>query len=365
MGNHVAIPFSHYEEGGVTIGAELFIGGWPSVNYDSFSINLCVAPTKNQGDVALHFNPRYKEKTIVRNYKIGNNWCEEERDGKNVFNKGQYFKVVIKAHQQGYKVEVDGRYNYEFMYRIPREHVQYLHIEGQVDIDHIKYKPGPNKNTPPAFPYQPTPGWPSAGAAPPMITPGAPPYGYAGAPGAGYPAGTVYPGPPVYPGIAGFPQGQTPGYPGAAVMTGPIFNPPVPVSTPVQGGFFPGKMIYITGVPHTTASRFHVNLACGGSDNADLALHFDVRFNHGKDQNIVIRTSRQAGKYGQEERQQNSFPFKRGESFEIILLADMNGIKVAVNNQHFTEFAHRIQPIQRVDHVQVKGDVTVSFIRFQ
>jgi hypothetical protein len=33
-----------------------------------------------------------------------------------------------------------------------------------------------------------------------------------------------------------------------------IFQP-VPLVTPIQGGLFPGKMIYISGVPNPTATR--------------------------------------------------------------------------------------------------------------
>ncbi|GFR80884.1 galectin [Elysia marginata] len=124
-------------------------------------------------------------------------------------------------------------------------------------------------------------------------------------------------------------------------------------------------MIFITGVPNVSANRFTVNLACGSSDSSDLSLHFDVRFDFGNDQNVVVRTSKQGGQYGNEERQINSFPFKRGEMFEMIVSGEMNGIKVAVNNQHFIDFNHRIQPMHRTDHLLIKGDVTVSHIRFQ
>ena len=76
------------------------------------------------------------------------------------------------------------------------------------------------------------------------------------------------------------------------------------------------------------SSRFMINLACGSSDSSDLALHFDVRFKHGTDQNIVVRTSREKGKFGKEERQHSAFPFKRGEMFEMILMGELNCIKV-------------------------------------
>ena len=38
------------------------------------------------------------------------------------------------------------RYGYDFTHHISREYVQYLHIEGDVKIAYITYKPGPVKN---------------------------------------------------------------------------------------------------------------------------------------------------------------------------------------------------------------------------
>ncbi|KAK3751624.1 hypothetical protein RRG08_012685 [Elysia crispata] len=361
MGNSISVPYSSFVENGVAIGSRVNIEGFAKVDYESFSINLCVMPTKNGGDVALHFNPRYNnEKAIVRNYKMGGVWGQEERDGNYILTRGSRFELEIKVHQHGYKVMLNKRYGYDFTHHIPREYVQYLHIEGDVKIAYITYKPGPVKNNPPATPYQPML---YGGGAPPMYPPGgAPPiYPPGGAPPM-YPPGAAPPMYLGYPTAPGYPQAA--GYPGYPAQPGPIFNPAVPANIPIPGVFAPGKMIYITGVPSVTASRFMINLACGSSDSSDLALHFDVRFKHGTDQNIVVRTSREKGKFGKEERQHSAFPFKRGEMFEMILMGELNCIKVAVNSQHFIQFDHRIQPVQRADHVQVRGDIAVPHIRF-
>lgn len=144
-----------------------------------------------------------------------------------------------------------------------------------------------------------------------------------------------------------------------------INNPPVPFTTAIPGGMYPGRMIFISGVPNFGADRFSVNLVCGGDfDACDVALHMDNRLAYGNG-NTVVRTHKQGGNWGAEESFQNFFPFSPNAQFEIMILAEPSGYKIAVNNQHFCEFAHRIQPVQRADHVHVRGDVRLTQVRFQ
>ncbi|CAG5134275.1 unnamed protein product, partial [Candidula unifasciata] len=140
---------------------------------------------------------------------------------------------------------------------------------------------------------------------------------------------------------------------------------PVPLMAPIPGGLYPGKIIYITGVPHSSASRFTVNLVCGSNESSDYALHCDVRLNFGSSANVVVRNHKQNGEWGLEERTQNSFPFSPGAKFELMIVAEQNAFKIVVNNQHFTEFHHRIQPLNKIDHVNVVGDVQLTQVRFQ
>ncbi|CAG5126305.1 unnamed protein product, partial [Candidula unifasciata] len=157
---------------------------------------------------------------------------------------------------------------------------------------------------------------------------------------------------------------QYPGYPSPS--GGPLYNPPVPLTTPIQGGMYPGKIIYLTGIPKQNANRFNVNLTCGAHESSNIALHFDARFHFGNDShNVVVRTHRQGGNYGPEERHQNFFPFTPGVNFEIMILAEHASFKVAVNGQHFTEFFHRIHPLNSVTYLNVQGDVVLTQVRFQ
>jgi hypothetical protein len=138
----------------------------------------------------------------------------------------------------------------------------------------------------------------------------------------------------------------------------------VPGAVPLRQGCHPGRMIQIRGlVPHH-AGRFQINLQSTGMvEPNDIALHFSVRWNdpNSGGQPVVIRTNRQYGAWGNEERHASHFPFSRGMPFDMLVLVEPHEFKVAVNGQHFVSFAHR-SPIETVNHVGVTGDVQIQSI---
>ncbi|XP_059164703.1 galectin-4-like [Physella acuta] len=312
MGNNIALPYSGHIPGGVQVGSEVVITGKTAPNFERFSINLCTGANLDQ-DCALHFNPRFSDGKVVRNHKQAGNWGGEETNGGMPFKRDHSFEIYIKATQQGYEVKVNHDHFCNFNHRIPKESVQFLHIAGDCIITSIQPLGGQSYSMGQNFPQA---------------------------------------------------QGQFL-FTQYAAPAAPIHNPPVPFSTSIPGGLYPGKMIFITGVPSPNANKFTINLICGPSDASDISLHFDVRFNFNGERNLVVRNHKQNGSWGQEERQQSHFPFIPGTSFELVILTEPNCFKVAVNNQHFIEFAHRVQPFQRTDHVTVNGDISLSQVRFQ
>ncbi|XP_067681855.1 galectin-4-like isoform X2 [Haliotis asinina] len=297
------IPYTCPIPGGLQNGKMIIVQGNCHHHQNNFAINLSVSPQISPlPDTALHFNVRFNENAIVRNSQQYNAWGQEERTGGMPLRKGTPFEIIILADPHHYKISINGRHFANFRHRIPKESAQYLIISGEVNVSYVKFE---------------------GGASP-------------------------APAPPSYPG-----------------GVQPIYNPPVPFTTSIPGGIYPGRMIYISGIPNPNVSRFTVNLMCGPSEQGDIGLHFDVRFNYGGAYNQTVRTHKVGSSWGTEEKHQNYFPFIPNANFDMIILIEQASIKIAVNNQHFCEFNHRIQPLSRVDFLNVNGDVRLTSVKIQ
>ncbi|XP_045179302.2 galectin-3-like isoform X2 [Mercenaria mercenaria] len=145
------------------------------------------------------------------------------------------------------------------------------------------------------------------------------------------------------------------------------YSQPVPYLENI-GGLHPDKMIFISGVPLPHASRFSIYLQQGDNlDPQQIAMVFDVRFKWGNpvSNNCVVMNHKE-GHWDDklEERNTPSFPFRRGTEFQMIILVENRCFKIAVNDKHFTEFNHRVEP-GRIDTLRIEGDVNVTKVRFQ
>ncbi|XP_070571366.1 galectin-8-like [Ptychodera flava] len=180
----------------------------------------------------------------------------------------------------------------------------------------------------------------------------------AAAPGYGWGQG-AYPQQPAYPpsGPAYPPQG--PAYP-QQQKPKPIINPALPYIGQIRNGMRPGKMISIQGVVPRNADRFHFNLQVGASTKprADVAFHLAVRMKEG----VIVRNTLENEKWQTEERAVTCFPFKAGENFELLILAEKENYKIAVNGKHFVEYKHRMKPLKKIDTLHIYGDVTIKSI---
>jgi len=144
-------------------------------------------------------------------------------------------------------------------------------------------------------------------------------------------------------------------------MLPPLINPPLPLSTPIAGGFTHGKLIRIHGSTRHSVDRFEINLQCGPhKHHDDIALHLNPRF----PEQTVVRNSLLSGNWGPEDLHGPHFPFHAGQGFEVLLLADTQHYKIAVNGQHFTEYHFRTAP-ERVSFLTIDGDVMISMVAFE
>eukprot|EP00069_Balaena_mysticetus_P003036 bmy_16324T0 len=136
----------------------------------------------------------------------------------------------------------------------------------------------------------------------------------------------------------------------------PMPNPVYPVSTCWWVMDFPLRVPGSTTKSQVT-SLFVINFKVGSS--GDLALHINPRLNEG----TVVRNSFLNGLWGAEERKVSNNPFGPGQFFDLSIRCGMDRFKVYANGQHLFDFSHRLSAFQRVDMVEIQGDVTLSYVQ--
>lgn len=134
---HPAIPFAHKFPEGPTAGLNIFVSGRPTLAFDRFDINF-LSETR---DILFHFNPRNREKSVIRNSRTGGVWGSEERAAPSFpFAAGVNFDMMIRFESRTFLVAVNGQHFASFAAR--REgavaDVREMRIEGDVVITSVR-----------------------------------------------------------------------------------------------------------------------------------------------------------------------------------------------------------------------------------
>ncbi|XP_072464431.1 galectin-4 isoform X2 [Notamacropus eugenii] len=265
-------------------------------------------------DIAFHFNPRFDGwDKVVLNSKQGGRWGSEERKNSMPFHKGSAFELVFTVTNEHYKVVVNGSPFYEYKHRIPIQMVTHLQVDGDLELQSINFLGG--------------------GSAPGQMP---------------MPA-------PAYPGVGATYMNR---YQQLPTMEGPpVFNPPVPFFGRIQGGLTPRKTIVIKGQVTQQARNFVINFKVDHSE--DVALHINPRFPEG----AVVRNSFIGGRWGKEERNVSFNPFIPGQYFDLSIRCGNDRFKIFANGQHVFDYAHRFSDFSRVNTVEIKGDLSLSYVQ--
>ncbi|NP_001082398.1 lectin, galactoside-binding, soluble, 9C L homeolog [Xenopus laevis] len=131
-----AMPYQTNIYGGLFPSKTIVIRGTVTANPKRFHINL-----KFHGGTALHFNPRFDERTIVRNSHLNGSWGNEERNLPRgmCFAPGQSFVIEIRCEQHAFKVNVNGAQICEFHHRVHQfQQIDTLQIDGDVVLQHVQ-----------------------------------------------------------------------------------------------------------------------------------------------------------------------------------------------------------------------------------
>uniref|UniRef100_A0A0K0FH77 Galectin n=1 Tax=Strongyloides venezuelensis TaxID=75913 RepID=A0A0K0FH77_STRVS len=133
-GKYYPVPYESGIASGFPVEKTLLIYATPEKKAKRFNINLL----RKNGDIALHFNPRFDEKAVVRNNLQAGEWGNEEREGKMPFEKGVGFDLKIVNEQFSFQVYVNGERFCTFAHRCDPNDISGLQIQGDIELTGIQ-----------------------------------------------------------------------------------------------------------------------------------------------------------------------------------------------------------------------------------
>ncbi|XP_074846222.1 galectin-8 isoform X1 [Carettochelys insculpta] len=131
----------------------------------------------------------------------------------------------------------------------------------------------------------------------------------------------------------------------------------VPYVARLNSALRPGCTVIIKGEVNKNPNSFAINLK--SSDSKDIALHLNPRMKT----KAFVRNSYLHDSWGEEEKDVTHFPFSPGMYFELLILCDVHQYKVAVNGVHILEYKHRFKLLEKINILEVTGDIQLLDIR--
>ncbi|MEE6490545.1 hypothetical protein FKM82_015900 [Ascaphus truei] len=314
---NLAIPFTSPFHGGLRQGMSVYIQGTIPGHISKFNVNF-LCGQYDGADVAFHFNPRFDGKDrVIFNSFLGGSWMKEEKKkGSFPFKKGKPFELVFIVNSSCFQVNINGSPFHEYCHRTPVQRVESLKVEGDVIIQSLNIIGGGGGM-----------GGVSDGA-----KRGSKEWG-------------VMP-------IPSYPSGNLPPCSCIPVSQG------VPYYGNIYGGLSSKRTVVVRGLIPEGAQRFHMNFKVQSSN--EIAFHFNPRLTEA----CVVRNSFLGGSWGPEERDMPYNAFIPGQYFDLSIRCGNYRFKVYVNGQNLCDFAHRMQAFQRIDGLEIGGDVVLSYVQF-
>ncbi|KFO53893.1 Galectin-8, partial [Corvus brachyrhynchos] len=311
------IPYVGTIHGGLVPGELIVIHGTVPDDADRFQVDLqCGSSIKPRADVAFHFNPRFKRSgCIVCNTLEREKWGWEEITYEMPFEKGKSFEIVIMILKDKFQVMVNKKHLVLYNHRISLEKIDTLGIYGKVQIKTIEFVSKVSSVSADLQLY--------ARFHPAVVKP------------------SLY---------VEKSKSQS------KFLLGMYFQG-VPYVGKLDTALRPGCTIAIKGEVDKNPKSFAINLR--PSDSKDIALHLNPRMKN----KVFVRNSYLHDSWGEEEKEIANFPFSRGMYFELIIFCDAYQFKVAVNGVHTLEYKHRFKQLEKINIVEVTGDVHLLDVR--
>uniref|UniRef100_UPI00398EC3DF galectin-2-like n=1 Tax=Pristiophorus japonicus TaxID=55135 RepID=UPI00398EC3DF len=115
-------------------GDTLKIKGKVTDDGDRFAVNLGSCADH----IALHFNPRFDDVTIVCNSMCNGSWESEQRDSNFPFSKGVEVKIHITFKGDNFEIKLPNDHVIEFPNRLSLDKITYLAVHGNFKMISFK-----------------------------------------------------------------------------------------------------------------------------------------------------------------------------------------------------------------------------------
>ncbi|KAG5892447.1 hypothetical protein JTB14_009855 [Gonioctena quinquepunctata] len=293
-------------------GTCISIRGFIKPDCSRFSVNLCCS-TEPNCDIALHINPRFAQRYVVRNSRKRGYWGQEEVTSISNFNleRNTVFEIEIFIGETHYLLGIDGKHIGAFPFRIPLMKVKLLQIDGRVDVHDV-----------------------------------------------GIGKCEIYPRPsslnvPCTLKIGNSDDGDSPG------------ELDIPFTAELPQGFPTGWEIDMKGKVKVLPEEFVVNLQKGRQvwPEPIIYLHINPRFRTVRAEQQFIKNAKLDGNWGQEERT-TAFQFSPATQFSMNIRKEIDHFAIYVEGKLAGEFKFRGN-VEEIDSVYIQGCITLERICLQ